>query len=106
LSCAGDLGVQGAPEEERGWAMGDGLEIPKIRDIEGFMGFCRLSATEKHVIRLLNSIPVEAMTLDKISRIFGISRERVRQIEAESIAKMKKNLRIKHHFLGGYLNAA
>ena len=86
--------------------MGKALKISEIRDIEGFMSHCRLSAQEKHVIRLRYGITVEEMTLDKVSRIFNLTRERVRQIQNESMGKMRRNLRIKHHFLGDYLNAA
>ena len=86
--------------------MGSALKISAIRDIEGFMAHCRLSAEEKHVIRLRYGIPVEEMTLDKVSRIFHITRERVRQIQEEAIVKMRKNIRVNHHFLGDHVRAA
>ena len=50
-----------------------------------------LSERERDIIsqRHLNDKPV---TLEQLSRFYGISRERVRQIEAGALAKLKKNV--------------
>jgi RNA polymerase sigma-32 factor len=50
-----------------------------------------LSERERDIVsqRHLNDKPV---TLEQLSRSYGISRERVRQIEVGALAKLKKNM--------------
>ncbi|ADX48308.1 RNA polymerase, sigma 70 subunit, RpoD subfamily [Paracidovorax avenae ATCC 19860] len=49
---------------------------------------------EEHVLRLRYGIGVhEALTLDEVGQRFGVTRERIRQIEAKAIRKLKHHAR-------------
>ncbi|MBQ9235326.1 MAG: RNA polymerase sigma factor RpoH [Alphaproteobacteria bacterium] len=48
--------------------------------------------TREHDILFKRRMQEEAFTLDELSRIYGISKERIRQIELNSIRKIRKNL--------------
>jgi RNA polymerase primary sigma factor len=50
-----------------------------------------LSAREADVIRLRFGLTDgQPRTLDQISRIYGITRERVRQVESKTMAKLRR----------------
>ena len=52
---------------------------------------CGLSEKEIDILILRNGFDSEPMTLDQISKVYGISYERVRQIEERAIRKIKKS---------------
>lgn len=54
-----------------------------------------LSPREAAVIRLRMGYDTYPMTLEEIGKKFGVTRERIRQVEGKAIAKLKKLL-IKH----------
>jgi RNA polymerase primary sigma factor len=49
-----------------------------------------LEANERRVLRLRFGLDGEPQTLEKIGNAFGVTRERVRQIEAKALKKLKK----------------
>jgi RNA polymerase primary sigma factor len=49
-----------------------------------------LDANESTVLRLRFGLEGEPQTLEKIGRVFGVTRERVRQIEGRALEKLKK----------------
>ncbi|MCK5237432.1 MAG: sigma-70 family RNA polymerase sigma factor [Deltaproteobacteria bacterium] len=49
-----------------------------------------LENTERSIIKLRFGIEGESLTLEKIGKIFGVTRERVRQIEVKAIKKLRK----------------
>ena len=53
-----------------------------------------LSVRERRVIILRFGLAAEwgQMTLEQIGKIFGITRERIRQIEAKALKKLKKRM--------------
>jgi RNA polymerase primary sigma factor len=53
----------------------------------------QLTPRELEVIRLRAGLDGEELTLDAIGRRHGVSRERIRQIEAEAIRKMRLIIR-------------
>lgn len=53
----------------------------------------QLSPRELEVIRLRAGLDGEEMTLDAIGQRQGVSRERIRQIEAEARRKMRLGIR-------------
>ena len=50
-----------------------------------------LSDREKEVLILRNGFNAEPMTLEEIAHYFGISRERIRQLEGRALRKVKKS---------------
>ena len=50
-----------------------------------------MSDREKEVIILRNGFGTEPMTLEEIAHSFGISRERIRQLEGRALRKLKKS---------------
>ena len=53
--------------------------------------FNTLSASEKKILTLRFGLDdKEPQTLETIGRIFGVTRERIRQIEAKSLVKLRK----------------
>lgn len=68
---------------------------------EEYMTACGLTEQEKHIIRLRYGLPYpddntyyygRGMTLDKIAKIFSLSRERIRQFQERGIRKMKLHI--------------
>jgi RNA polymerase primary sigma factor len=49
-----------------------------------------LEANESKVLRLRFGLDGEPQTLEKIGKVFGVTRERVRQIEAKALKKLKR----------------
>ena len=49
-----------------------------------------LTKREREVIKMRYGIESDKKTLEEIGHVFGISRERVRQIESKAIKKLKK----------------
>jgi RNA polymerase primary sigma factor len=49
-----------------------------------------LDSNESRVLRLRFGLEGEPQTLEKIGRVFGVTRERVRQIEARALKKLKR----------------
>ena len=49
-----------------------------------------LTKRERDIIKMRYGIESDKMTLEEIGKVFGISRERVRQIESKAIKKLKK----------------
>ena len=65
---------------------------------------CNLKAREKNVLKLRTGyIDGEPKTLEQISKEYGITRERVRQIEAKALEKIRKSYRYKRSF-AEYMN--
>jgi len=57
-----------------------------------------LTAKEKQVIKLrfgLDGAP-EGLTLEQIGQAFGVTRERIRQIEAKALRKMRDHPDVQH----------
>ena len=51
-----------------------------------------LTERERKIVRLRNGMEDgEQHTLEEVGHIFGVTRERIRQIEAKSYAKIRKN---------------
>jgi RNA polymerase sigma-32 factor len=50
-----------------------------------------LSAREQHILRE-RKLTEEPQTLDQLSQHYGISRERVRQIEARAIERLREKM--------------
>ena len=62
-----------------------------------------LTERERKVIELRFGIGVpEPMTLEEVGHIFGVTRERIRQIEAKSLRKLRSPLKSKN--LRGYID--
>lgn len=53
-----------------------------------------LSKRERDIIKMRYGIESDKKTLDEIGKIFGITRERVRQLESKAIKKLKKIITI------------
>ena len=63
----------------------------------------RLTFREREIIKLRYGIPNgETYTLEEIGRIFKVTRERVRQIEAKAIRKLQHPIRARK--LEGFLD--
>jgi len=59
--------------------------------------FETLSASEKKILTLRFGLDdKEPQTLETIGRIFGVTRERIRQIEAKSLVKLRKLVEVNH----------
>ena len=63
-------------------------EINKIFDKIKF------SERTKEILRLIFGFDGEPMTLDEIGEMYGVSRQRIHQIETESINKIRRNRKI------------
>ena len=50
---------------------------------------CAPEEFEKKVNKYLDQFPCNGLTLEKIGELFGISKERVRQIERNAIKKLR-----------------
>ena len=50
----------------------------------------QLTPKERQVLEMRNGIGHEEMTLDEVGRMIGTTRERVRQIEAKALRKLKE----------------
>ena len=62
--------------------------IVKREDIEAVLGL--LSHRERTVLQLRFGLEDGCpRTLDEVGRVFGVTRERIRQIEAKTLAKLK-----------------
>ena len=73
------------------------VPTPEERAIEGEMAneveraMAPLSDREREVLRLRYGLGIDReMTLDEIGRRLSVTRERVRQIEAKALAKMRQ----------------
>jgi len=54
-----------------------------------------MNAFAKHVVGFQRDAPVDrSLTLEQIGNIMGVSRERVRQIEAQALRKLRHPSRI------------
>ena len=53
-----------------------------------------LNARERHIITE-RRLTEEPQTLEELSQVYGISRERVRQIEVRAFEKLQKSIRTK-----------
>jgi len=70
-------------------------EIMMKRDIEQVID--TLSEKEARIIRLRYGIGHESdHTLEEVGRVFNLTRERIRQIEAQALNKLKKSHRSEH----------
>ncbi len=66
----------------------------RLEDLGEVMGL--LNERERTVIMLRYGLGgADPMTLDELGRRFDVTRERIRQIEAKALAKMRKPLRIR-----------
>lgn len=54
-----------------------------------------LSEREKDVIKYRFGFEAKPMTLEDVGKIFGVTRERIRQIESNAIRKLRNNRRVK-----------
>ena len=64
-----------------------------------------LTFREREIIRLrYGLVDGYSYTLEEVGRIFKVTRERVRQIEAKAVSKMQNPVRSQH--LAGYLKPA
>lgn len=69
----------------------------RIEDVDRFSHLLEwmddLSANEREILALRFGLDDnDPQTLDTIGQLFGVTRERIRQIEAKSLAKLKKSL--------------
>jgi RNA polymerase primary sigma factor len=63
-------------------------EIVRREEIVAVLGL--LSHRERSVLRLRFGLEDgRPRTLDEVGRVFGVTRERIRQIEAKTLAKLK-----------------
>lgn len=60
-----------------------------IEGVRNALNTCDLKTREKEIIRMRFGIETSVKTLEKIAEIYGITRERVRQIEAKALKKMR-----------------
>ena len=63
-------------------------EIEKLLDI--------LTDKEKNVIILRYGLNGRQMTLGEVAQIYGVTRERIRQVQNKALLKMKRSKKIKH----------
>ena len=66
-------------------------ELDKRRELLGD-AMSTLNERERHILTE-RRLQDEPMTLEDLSKIYGISRERVRQIEVRAFEKLQKNMR-------------
>lgn len=55
----------------------------------------RLDPIEDTVIRMLHGMPYKPRTLEFVSKIFDVTRERVRQIEEASLNRIRRTKRFR-----------
>jgi hypothetical protein len=65
----------------------------RMATLERLLG--TLAAREERVIRLRCGIGCEPLSLDQLSELFGVCRERIRQIEAKGLRRLKHPYRSK-----------
>lgn len=71
----------------------DALETIYAREIREFMDECNLKPREREVLKMHFGIGGGVpMTLEKIGKHYGVTRERVRQIEAKGFKRLKRML--------------
>lgn len=69
----------------------DGLVVHESLSIDMERVLNKLSSREREILKMVNGIGYkQPYELDKIAEIFDLTRERVRQINVESLKKMKK----------------
>jgi RNA polymerase primary sigma factor len=92
LDVDGDLTLQDKLEDPSVEDPAESLQSEKLRD------FLRsrlsiLNAREKKIITLRFGLDNdEPMTLEKIGRVFGVTRERIRQIQVEALEKLRLSI--------------
>lgn len=65
-------------------------------DVDKLLDDCKLEPREKEVLILRNGMNGnQPMTLEEIGEVYGITRERVRQIESKALMKIRKSKHIK-----------
>ena len=65
--------------------------------IESIFAKANLSEREEYVIKARNGFYGKVYTLAEIGEKFGVTRERIRQIEIKAMSKLKKTLEKKYH---------
>lgn len=65
--------------------------INGLDDIEGYFEACGLTELEKHVMRLRYSIPYAPMTVDQISRLYRVSKQRISQRTEAVLHKIRRH---------------
>lgn len=97
----------GSPSEDHDTELLEFIEDPKRFDLE-FMekdyysslrnivfNDSNLSEREKEIISLRFGFMGKRYTLEEIGKMFGLTRERIRQIEVKTLKKLKRNKKIK-----------
>jgi len=69
---------------------GAGLAVLRSRRVEAALD--RIGETERRVLELRYGFDGEQYTLESIGRTLGISRERVRQLETQALARLEREL--------------
>ncbi len=89
FSDDGEQSLMDKLEDESIPPITDIIDVDKRADeIRGWLE--HLEETEREVLRLRFGIDNEPQTLEKVGRKFGVTRERVRQIESRALQKLKK----------------
>lgn len=99
--------IIGSPSEDHDTELLEFIEDPKRFDLE-FMekdyysslsnivfNDSNLSEREKEIISLRFGFMGKRYTLEEIGKMFGLTRERIRQIEVKTLKKLKRNKKIK-----------
>ncbi len=90
LDVDGDFTLQDKLEDENAPDPGDALQSDKVCTfLRGKLGV--LNDREKTILTLRFGLEDdEPMTLERIGRVFGVTRERIRQIQVEALAKLRE----------------
>lgn len=89
LDVDGDFTLQDKLEDTTVQDPADAIQSERIcKFLRGKLSI--LNAREKEILKLRFGLEDdEPMTLEKIGRVFGVTRERIRQIQVEALAKLK-----------------
>ena len=99
--------IIGSPSEDHDTELLEFIEDPKRFDLEYMekdyysslrnivFNDSNLSEREKEVISLRFGFMGKRYTLEEIGKMFGLTRERIRQIEVKTLKKLKRNKKIK-----------
>ena len=74
-----------------------GISIPKKFSIETDIEIIRKLLGEKIITILIYRFGYERKTLDEVSDLYGVTRERIRQLEAKGIQKIINNFNFGHY---------